>query len=212
MDWIAVTNPYAGPTPIYVPYVPGSLRPEVKEALDYYGERVSYVDVSSDDEAYWRLVKSLWQKYRDFIVVEQDILIVPGITLESFSTCPVSLCVSNYRYQNANADLYGGKASPGWLGGLGCCRFRRRVMRHIPNAIDHAGMLERAYMGNHPPRHWCALDGAIKDELWMWGVYPCGDHPVSQHLHNETSHGCDRRGEGPGIKFRGVYPLGEAPW
>lgn len=190
--------------PIYVPYSSeAKLDNRTVEALMPYADRVHYRWVGYSDTAYWEMMNTLWLEGNDFIVVEQDI-VPPADVIPSLDVCPYWFCVANYRYNSRNAHLYGGGSNPGWLGGLGCCRFSHKLMERYPGAIQRAGNIERAYRGAHPARHWCALDGAIKDELWFWGIEPCGEHPTAEHKHSQTSHGCDRRNEPPLINFPGV--------
>jgi hypothetical protein len=194
-------------TPIYVPYSSeAKLSLLTVEALKPYADRVHYRWVGYSDTAYWELVNTLWHEGNDVIIVEQDI-VPPADVIPSFDVCHFWFCTAKYQYSTRNDHIYGGNEHKGWLGGLGCCRFSHRLMELYPNAIENAGNLERAYRGAHPARHWCALDGAIKDELWFRDVWPCGNHPESHHMHTQTSHGCDRRNEPPLIHFQGVYPV-----
>ena len=180
---------------IHVPYSSeDKLDDRTVEALLPYGDQVRYHFVGSSDTAYWELINELWHKVEDFIVVEQDSVVRPDV-FPSFNSCHYWFCVANYRYNNRYAHLYGGEENPGWLGGLGCCRFSHKVMEMVPNAVERAGYLERFYAGAHPARHWCALDGALKDELRWWGIYACGNHPTVDHKNVQTSHGCDRLAE-----------------
>ena len=104
--------------PIYVPYSSDEkLNPLTEEALSPYGARVHYRYVGGSDTAYWKLVNDLWNKGEDFIVVEQDIVVRPDV-IPSFDSCHFPFCVANYRYNNRHSYLYGGNATPGWIGGF----------------------------------------------------------------------------------------------
>jgi hypothetical protein len=156
---------------VVVPFA-GDVRPEVTGALTLPFEPA---DVSSDDEAYWRLLAELWAHARDVAIVEHDVVVNPG-TLQSFEDCPSVWCSAPYPY-------YGHSA----YAGLGCTRFRASIMLAIPEAIEVIG---EQVSGSHPRRHWCPLDSLLQRYLTGRGQSICLHDPVA-HLGGEyPAHGC----------------------
>ena len=157
---------------VVVPFT--DLRPETVEALDASGYPWEAVSVKFSDYAYFELVAQLWREQQDFGIVEHDIK-VGSDTLSGMETCVELWCAAPYPYLN------------GTYAGLGCARFRSQLMVEIPELMD-----EVALMGNddHPPRHWCVVDGFMQIRLALRGY--------SSHRHGEVvnlgglrpAHGC----------------------
>lgn len=157
---------------VIVPFT--RLEDGVLEALEAYD--VEFCDVSSDDEAYWRLLRDLWASGDSFTIIEQDIRIKPD-TIDSFDDCDNDWCAAGYRY--LGSDRYTG---------LGCTRFRGAFTRRFPNIIEIAGEFRD---NMHPRRHWCVQDAAIQFALRDRGQHACTAHGTVEHLGDcRPSHGC----------------------
>jgi hypothetical protein len=143
---------------IVQPFV--TLFPESVAAID--GAR--FVDVSSDDQAYWRLLTDLWRKGEDFCIVEQDNVPAPGV-LQEIESCPEEWCGEPY--------LLGGQ----WGCRFGVVRFRGALMARypfIPDAIK--------------ARSWHALDSAWINHLRLVGPQePHWHWPAAKHLRSDWS-------------------------
>lgn len=151
-----------------------AIKPGVLDALQ--GIPFEVHDVSSDDEAYWRLLDGLWRHGNDFIIVEQDIKVRTG-TLASFDDCPNGWCAAGYRYLGSQN-----------YAGLGCTRFRSEFIADLPDVIDEAG---EYHDDRHPKRFWCSLDAAIQFVLRDRGRTVCTVHGTVEHLGDcQPSHGC----------------------
>jgi hypothetical protein len=130
--------------------------PEALASLPSWAEQV---DVSQDDEAYFRLLASLWHEAEDFVIVEQDQVLPPG-ALEGFEACPELKC-------GHGTWLYGG-----WGIWHGCVRYRREMM------LAHPGLMESIQT-----RHWSSLDSAVINHLRLLGYPEAHWHwPASKHL------------------------------
>jgi hypothetical protein len=162
---------------IIVPYV--TLNPQTVDALDQHanGVPVSYIDVSSDDEALWRLWKQIWADQEDTIVVEHDIVIHSRVVPE-LEECPTPWCTFGYPYPYGNSDPYHG---------TGCVRFRAALMANEHDLWDRVGARSGP---KHPQRHWCSLDGFSHLELWPRGYVQCKHSPPVGHADQSNSHGC----------------------
>lgn len=143
------------------PYIELTLATE--ESLE--GLDVEYVDVSSDDEAYWRLLSGLWTEAADFALIEHDI-IAPAAFLNSFDACDHEWCAYSYRYKTWEQYT-----------GLGCVRFRASLMRAEPHLMDGVGNM---VIGDHPRKHWCTLDSGV--QRWL------GRYQRRAHVHGMCEH------------------------
>ena len=155
------------------------LQPGVTAAIVDGGYFPIAVDVSADDQAYWRLLDQLWADQQTFCVVEQDI-VVRYHTLGDLETCQEPWAGANYRYMG------------GTYAGLGCTRFRSALMALFPDAI---GLLGEIQLPNHGPKHFCTLDSILKRLLEGRGYRMC-IHGSVEHLgSNWPSHDCITRPE-----------------
>jgi len=82
---------------------------ECREALEAF--HPEYVNVASDDLAYWRLVRDLWVAGEPFTLVEHDVLVTPE-TLPALDACPERFC---------SYSVWMGEGS---VAAFGCVRFR----------------------------------------------------------------------------------------
>ena len=145
---------------------------------------VHYVDVSGGEDAYWRLLASLWSRGGDFLVVEHDV--VPTVeALRDLVDCPKRWCAQPYPYVG------------GVQHGLACTKFTAAAIKAVPDLWTVvAGMSDHL----HGPKHWCRLDGWSNRVLTSRGVIRCDHHVEVWHEHAVTSHGCE-------ILHAGAQPL-----
>ena len=145
--------------------------PEVEAALP----DAEWIDVSSDDEAYWRLLRDIWAERQSVVIVEHDIIPAPG-AVESLKSCMREWCACPYPFEAVEA-----------LVGLGCTKFGSTLMYRLPDLIERVG---RMGSGVHPPRHWCSLDGLVQSKLVEAQVHVHRHEPAA-HLSTVRSHeGC----------------------
>jgi hypothetical protein len=117
------------------------------------------VDVSQDDEAYYRLLASLWHDAQDFVILEHD-QVLPPTALEGFEKCPEWHC-------GHPTWLYGG-----WGVWHGCVRYRRELMLRHPDLPETI-----------VKRDWHALDSAWINHLRLLGYPESHWHwPAAGHL------------------------------
>lgn len=149
-----------GPLNLVVAYA--NLRPETAAAA---GEAATYVDTGKDDEAYWRLLRDLWNRKRTFILLEQDILPPPGM-LDELWACPAEWCGCPYPVGNI------------WGVFHGATKYSASLMRRHPEAL-------RSFSS----RYWQNLDSQLiayigrrqkESAHWHW--------PAARHLRFEPDH------------------------
>lgn len=165
-----------------------SIKPGVREALDATGWKWEAIDVSGDDEAYFRLYQRLWHEGEGFIGIEHDVIVNPG-TLTELADCPEDWCAAPIPYLTDRRY------------GLGCVKFSGRLLEEFPDAIEQVAISaiidvrirtcwhcqggDRRYCKgrhpetvaeavppdpNHPPRHWCNMDALLSAILPRIGV------------------------------------------
>ncbi len=154
---------------------------DVTRALDATGCAWEPHDVSGDEEAYWRLLSTLWAAGKTFAIVEHDV-VVRATTLEELRNCPSPWCSFQVPY-------VGGCA----YAGLGCAKFDAELIRRHPDALNEVATFSDE---QHSPRHWCRLDHWLQDcVLKRRGEAMCVHGPPLKHLRANgdpmlPSHGC----------------------
>jgi hypothetical protein len=154
--------PGAGITRILVPHVAGCLAQETVEALT--GCPAEFVAMTADD-SYHRLVAGLWANGEGFITVEQDI-VPTRAQMKGLITCPEAWCAFEYEYPPF-----------GRYSGMGCAKFSSQLVGRFPEALSVTG---RWHDSQHPPKHWCRVDGWLKRYLVERGT--------RQHIHGQVRH------------------------
>jgi len=130
--------------------------PEAIAALPVEAEQT---DVSSDPEAYWRLLREAWRSGEDFLIVEHDMVLPPGAIL-AFERCRREWCAHPY-------FMYGT-----WGTWHGVTRYRGSLTRRLPTLPDE--IVNRA---------WPALDSAWINNLRRAGYNEGHWHwPPARHL------------------------------
>lgn len=158
---------------VVVPFTDLSI--ETRTSLEGSEWDYETVDVSGDDEAYWRLLRDLWDEGETFVVVEHDI-VLGAYTLVDLARCEGEWCTCPYPYFH------------GRYYGLGCAKFSDRLIARVPELMDLVGKMSDA---DHPPRHWCRLDAWIQRVLAKRSIRPCLRHDEVGHVSDLVpSHGC----------------------
>ncbi len=141
---------------IICPYHPRFLRPETRAAVP----DAVYVDVSRDDQAYWRLLRELWTQRATFILVEHDI--APNVDqITRMWTCPQQWCTHAYPMGDIEAPAFG------------LVKFGEDLISETANLID--GIIERH-------RIWTGLDSIVIAELHRRRYKEHVHQPSVRHL------------------------------
>lgn len=149
-----------GPPRVYVPYVRCGLLAEAAAiARSLYA---TFVDLTGDLTAYFRLVEKLWSQGACFMLLEQDVVPADGL-VEAMWHCPEPWCVGQYPP--------GPQACT-----LGLVKFGSQLLHRVPDAMVRAARLA-------PERLWTELDLALcmrvlQDEE---GLVPHVHGPVLRH-------------------------------
>lgn len=133
-----------------------------------------FINVGRSNESYWELLDELWATKREFVIVEQDIVVRPS-TIGGFRVCDRLWCCAKYPYLD------------GMFMGLGCCRFKTELMVDWPDVLDEVA---EYHDSNHSRKHWCVVDHALSMALAARGVHPCDRHGDVGHRKGPPSHGC----------------------
>src|ERR1035437_10546217 len=160
---------------VVVPFT--NLRPETVKSVP---ATARFVDVGSDDQAYWRLLRDIWEARAGFIVVEHDI-VPPAGFIAGLQDCSEDWCCGKY---NMN-----GIVSPA----LGCTKFSASLLERTAGLLD--GILRQH-------RHWQSLDSMIIGELHRRRFTEHVHDPAVRHLH-EPEKAEPRRYELTKLKFIG---------
>lgn len=149
---------------VLVPYVDGGLKPETLAAVRNSGLPFEAI-VLEDDSAYHELIARAWAEAKTFIVVEQDIVPHPG-ALAELLLCPEPWCAFGYEYPPF-----------GLYAGMGCAKFATELLVVLPTAMEETAGWSDA---THPAKHWCRVDGWLK----QWLI----EHGARQHVHGQVTH------------------------
>ncbi len=141
--------------------------PETRAALAADGQEPEYVDVGGSRTAYHDLLALLWADGRAFVVVEQDIVVRPGVVAE-LAACPRDWCGFAYSLSTGY-----------YVGGLGCTRFAERLLRERPSV---PAALDALPPDGLPRRWWQRLDTRLKSYLEGEGLSIHGHWPAVGHL------------------------------
>jgi hypothetical protein len=146
-----------------------NLHPKTRESIENYAPNHEFIDVSSDDFAYWRALKANWNQGHDLMVVEQDNAINPD-TVANFDACEDDWCVCPYYVLNQ-----GGK----WgdvIESLGCVRFSAVLQSRV----------KVVHLSPDDYRHWRQVAPRFAATLTRYGYI--------SHIHEEhVEHFHDRR-------------------
>ena len=95
-------------------------------------DTAEWVYVGEDPTDYWRVLCDYWERAvhsgEDLMTLEHDVVCRPDV-LSGFAACPEPWCLHAYH----NHDP--GEAEA-WRNALGCTRFRRELIRALPDALS----------------------------------------------------------------------------
>ena len=161
---------------VVVPHTENGLREETMQAVDLSKIPAQYVNTGEADSDYHDLLADEWANGKTFITVEQDI--VPFETaIEQLLACDQPWCGYEYEYP----------PFPFKYAGLGCTKFSAELIARHPTALAETAKWSDP---KHPPKHWCRVDGYLKQYL--------AERGEKMHIHGEvrhltkggTGHGC----------------------
>lgn len=161
---VAAAKEAAAETRVFIPYIEGGLRDETLKAANASGLEV-IEDLLKRDDDYYNLAAALWSEGKSFITLEQDIVPHEG-ALKELAECPEPWCAFAYEYPPF-----------GKYAGMGCAKFSAELIVRFPDALTETGKWKDDL---HPPKHWCRVDGWLKQYLLERGA--------TQHIHGEVKH------------------------
>lgn len=95
-----------------------------------------WVDVSADDDAYWRVLCEWWARGETFMVVEHDVICRPDV-IDQFLDCDEPWCAFPYD------DMCHWGCMEAWANTLGCTRFRSELIAAAPDALSSIPLEQR---------------------------------------------------------------------
>lgn len=168
------------PARIVVPFT--CVHQDTRAALEPFGDRVEYVDVSGHEGALWGLFRDLWAAAEDFILLEHDI--VPRqTTIERFDRCPESWCSCSYTWRWKPAYHWLTDRSTKVLNAsLGCVRFRAELLEDCPELGTDA-ILQEVVEGLAPgaPLPWPFVDSVFLAVMYGRRRYAVHEHERVGH-------------------------------
>lgn len=154
----------AASVPVVLTYVEGSLRPETEVAAAESGLPVVRTEMLGDHSLHAAMA-ARWVAGESFITLEQDIVPHEG-ALRELAACPEPWCAFAYEYPPF-----------GEYAGMGCAKFSRDLIARFPDAMTDTAKWSD---DQHPARHWCRVDGWLKQYLLERGA--------TQHIHGRVRH------------------------
>lgn len=145
-----------------------SPHPAALAAIERFCPDAELLDVSGDNYAYWRAIRSRWTGERDLIIIEQDIEIGPD-TVASMESCKQDWCCYAYPIFRTKVRL---------RVGLGCTKISAMAQRIIQVAAIEEGFATCAACRGKGC--WWHLDGRISHLLKRAGYFP--------HVHGDVLH------------------------
>jgi predicted O-methyltransferase YrrM len=174
VDTLAVLG-YGLPEPelapvILVPHIRGGLKPQTLEAVGMNsGANINgitvHIELLEGEDAYHNLIAEFWREARTFITLEQDI-VPTAEQVNELLTCAEPWCAFEYDYPPF-----------GLYAGMGFAKFSSTLLRDEPRALDITANWSDA---KHPAKHWCRVDGYLKQYLYSQGHV--------QHIHGQVEH------------------------
>lgn len=164
MALVKLLKEKADDMPVVLPHTEGGLRPETREAAIRSGLLVQDAVLASD-ESYHDLIAEHWAAHESFITLEQDIVPHDG-ALRELAECAEPWCAFAYDYPPF-----------GQYAGMGCAKFSADLIRRFPDALTETAKWQD---DTHPPKHWCRVDGWLKQYLL--------DRGANQHVHGLVRH------------------------
>ncbi len=142
---------------VVVPYT--KLHPQVRPALEAAGVDAWFVEMERWD-SYTGLLLHLWSEQQTFVLIEQDIIVRPGV-VEELLACPEPWC---------------GFVNDVGLGiwpTLGCTKFATEYQRRFPELISRAARirLDHKYRAGHWRHMDVCIDRVFHRELEIRGPH-----------------------------------------
>ena len=152
--------------------------PEVLEAAPV---DVELVDVSSSPLAYFASLERIWGLGEGFATIEHDVVWRPDIE-HAFEACEHPWCTFVYSdicHPEPYEDRLGWHPScrEAYRDQLGCTRFRRELVRAVPDAVSAIA---------EPLRHWARVNEGLGANLRAAGYGHHWHEPVVKHLHSQS--------------------------
>jgi hypothetical protein len=166
---------------VICPYRPAVHR-LTRPPLERYAPHAEFFGLSEHQDAYWRLLDTLWTQAESFILVEHDVEIHER-AIRSLTYCPRPWCL--FPYSGPRSD--GGDSL--FYMALGCTRFRSSLMVDHPDLISGIGTGQPPRFDIATFRNWRGLDGAIGGRLRERGEKPHIHWPEVLH-HHDYPKGC----------------------
>lgn len=165
---------------VVVPYT--EIAHGVLAALEKTGYTWTLRYTGDSDEAYWRLLDELWHGGESFVIVEHDV-VVRRDSLAELEACGHLWCAFGVPY------------FVGVYPGMACVKFGLELLRRNPQAIERIAAMADA---THPPKHWCRLDGWLRNLLQTSGEVQHVHGPPLEHYRIDAgtpwpTHGCVTR-------------------
>ena len=146
---------------VIIPYARGHLREETVGAMqEYCPKDVRWATVCVDEKpgvemlwpephtGYHELLEEVWGEKETTIIVEHDIVIVPGV-IEELLACEHDWCGNPY-FVASHVQVC-----------LGCTKFSSRLMLKYPNVMHDAGEI----ITSAPAKDWHRVDIRIEEVL-----------------------------------------------
>ncbi len=159
---------------VVVPYA--TLYPETRAALEADGIEARYAFVGGSPEAYYWLVRELWESGKGWVNCEQDIVPWRG-AVRALTECPEGWCSCPY------------ELSTGLGAWLGFTKFEGSFTRDRLGAVAATDVLPP---DGTPKRYWGRLDTRLVQVLEREGLKPHLHYPLVGHLN-------------PAQQFNGVF-------
>ncbi len=142
---------------IVVPFVLRYLRAETVAAVP----DARFVDVSSDNYAYWRLLSDLCEECETFLIVEHD-MAPTRAQIDAICACPEPWCSAEYQMDDIVAAAFG-------------------FVKFDAQILGVLGVVLSSILSQH--RVWSGLDSMVIAELHRRGYKEHVHQPPVRHLH-----------------------------
>jgi hypothetical protein len=110
-----------------------------------------WVYVGETAHSYWECLSEYWERGEDLVIIEHDVVCRPDVS-QAFASCLEPWCIFPY-------DNHDAAEAEAWRNMLGCTRFRRELVRAVPDAVSSIEPQHRDYhnvcdgIGNHLRAH-----------------------------------------------------------
>lgn len=159
---------------VAVPWVADGLRADTVDAVAASGLPSQLVEMRGQGD-YHDLIADLWHDGETFLTVEQDVVPHAG-ALQELANCPEEWCAFAYDYPPF-----------GQYAGMGCAKFSAALIKRFPDALTATGSWHDE---RHPPKHWCRVDGWLKQYLLERGARQHVHGLVAHHHKGRPAHDC----------------------